>query len=185
MNTILEMYNYHCNTPSDINENLYLLKEVAEQCEHVTEFGVRTVVSTWALLAAYPKKLISYDILYHENIEKAKKLSAIENINFSYFIQDVIKQDFSIEETDFLFIDTKHTYKQLKHELAQHASKVRKFIGFHDIVTFGLVNEFNEKSEPAGLMSAITEFLETNKAWSIEHVKYNNNGMMILKKNYE
>ena len=47
---------------SDINEHLLAINELASGCEHITEFGVRNVVSTWALLAARPKRLVCYDI---------------------------------------------------------------------------------------------------------------------------
>jgi len=51
-----------CNTPSDINEHLPTLKKYAEECSHITEMGVRWVVSTYGLLMGKPKKMISYDI---------------------------------------------------------------------------------------------------------------------------
>ena len=52
-------YNELCVTPSDINEHLPTLKVYAEQCEHVTEMGVRGIVSTYALLMGKPKTMIS------------------------------------------------------------------------------------------------------------------------------
>ena len=33
-----------CETPSDINQHLATLRHYAEECDHVTEFGVRDVV---------------------------------------------------------------------------------------------------------------------------------------------
>ena len=51
------------NTQSDINEHFPAIIELAKECDHITEMGVRTVVSTWAWLAGAPKKgLFSYDI---------------------------------------------------------------------------------------------------------------------------
>ena len=55
-------YTIRCEQPSDINEHLPTLKKYAEECEHITEMGVRWVVSTFAFMAGLPKKLISYDI---------------------------------------------------------------------------------------------------------------------------
>ena len=51
MTKIEAKYREKCATPSDIFEHLPTLRRYAGQCEHVTELGVRTVVSTWALLA--------------------------------------------------------------------------------------------------------------------------------------
>ena len=50
MNKLQEIYEGLCSTPSDINEHLPTLKKYAEECEHITEMGVRWVVSTYALL---------------------------------------------------------------------------------------------------------------------------------------
>ena len=57
-----QTYDELCARPSDINEHLPTLKKYAKECEHITEMGVRWVVSTYALLMGKPKKLISYDI---------------------------------------------------------------------------------------------------------------------------
>ena len=49
--------------PSDINQHIPVIVQLAQECDHITEMGVRTVVSTWAWLAGAPKDgLISYDL---------------------------------------------------------------------------------------------------------------------------
>ena len=60
-------YNKALNTPSDIYQHLPTLLKYGKECNHITEFGVRGIVSTWALLMAQPEKLISYDIASPEN----------------------------------------------------------------------------------------------------------------------
>jgi hypothetical protein len=165
MNGFLEeAYRNGCLTPSDMNEHMPTLLRYARLCEHITEFGVRDFVSTYAFLLANPKKLISYDIVKTKLEEKIP----IQD-NFDYRIEDVLKVD--IEETDLLFIDTLHTYNQLKQELALHASKVRKYIIFHDTVTFG-----------DALNPAINEFLEEHKEWVIKEVFTNCNGLTVISK---
>src|SRR5262245_5381518 len=54
-------YHQACSTPSDINEHLPILSELAQRCDHVTEFGRRTGNSTIAFIHAQPKRLVSYD----------------------------------------------------------------------------------------------------------------------------
>lgn len=49
-------------TPSDINQHIPAIIEYGSKCNHITEMGVRWVVSTWAWLATAPKKLIAYDL---------------------------------------------------------------------------------------------------------------------------
>ena len=114
MRTLNEQYEFQCTRRSDINEHLPTLKKYAEECNHITEMGVRDVVSTWAFLMGNPKKLISYDI---NQINESIILETIKDteIEFKFVLADTTKIE--IEETDLLFIDTLHTYDQLKSEL--------------------------------------------------------------------
>lgn len=181
-------YKIKSELPSDINEHLPTLKKYASKCDHVTEMGVRAANSTWGLLAGKPKRLILYDIYDSGEIPGVLKSAKEENIDCSFHIQNVIEDGFEIEETDFLFIDTLHRYDQLKKELEMHASKVRKFIAFHDTVSYGERDEHDytgviqEKYEKSGLNAAINEFLENNTQWEVAEIFTNNNGLTILKR---
>ena len=128
-----QIINQIYQTPSDINEHIPALIEYASECDHITEMGVRAITSTWAFLGAAPKKLISYDIqdpsTWGENIQDVKDTAGAYGIDFTFILADVLKIE--IEETDLLFLDTWHSYKQLKSELNLHSSKVRKYIIFH------------------------------------------------------
>ena len=174
------MYEKKCNEQSDINQLLPTLKKYSELCEHVTEMGVRWAVSTYALMIGKPKKFVSYDIVpledFRVSLDFLLLLAKNNNIDYSFIVADTLNVE--IDETDFLFIDTYHTYKQLKRELELHASKVKKFMGFHDTTTYGLVGEDGDY----GLWNAIEEFLTENKNWELcEKIEYNN-GLTILKK---
>ena len=95
-----EIYNEKCSITSDINEHLPTLKKYAEECEHITEMGVRWIVSTYAFLMGKPKKLISYDInpINSEPIQEMVK----EVTDFEFRVANTL--DLEIEETDLLFI---------------------------------------------------------------------------------
>ena len=60
--TLQDMFQKARSTPSDINEHCDKLRELASQSETVIEFGMRHGVSTVALLAGQPKRMISYDL---------------------------------------------------------------------------------------------------------------------------
>lgn len=175
--TLDELYKQKCSKKCDINEHLPVLKEYASKVNHITEFGVRRGISTIALLAGKPKILISYDIddKRFKNYKPYKK--AANDTKFTFVKADVLKID--IEETDLLFIDTYHTYEQLKKELILHSKKVKKYIIFHDVITFG---KTGEDGKNPGLMQAISEFISDNKSWSIEKLLKNNNGLCIISK---
>ena len=202
-NEIIEVYKQLCETPSDINEHLSTLEKYAKNCEHITEMGVRCVVSSFPLAIANPKTLIGID-LYNPQIacpagksrfELINKYCDLDNIKYKFIQKNTL--EIEIEDTDLLFIDTFHVYKQLKKELELHGNKAKKYIIFHDTTTYGFNDEIagyeqdnilNEKifiglENKSGLLPAIKEFLDQNTHWSIENVFTNCNGLLILKRN--
>lgn len=176
MSNLQSLYHSYCLTHSDINYHLPKLKEIGEKVNHITEFGVRTGVSSVALLSSKPHTLISYDI---NPFNQSQLLDSLKGDTNYQFIQKSVLE-IEIEETDFLFIDTLHTYDQLKQELELHSSKVRKFIAFHDTHLFGTNGELPNTQ---GLNLAIIEFLNNNTQWSIIYNTSENNGLLVLEKN--
>ncbi len=176
---ILEQkYNELCLNKSDINEHLPTLKKYAEECEHITEMGVRGIVSTYALLMGKPKKLISYDIIPCNWLPVKELVEGVSDFEFK--IGNTL--EIEIEETDFLFIDTLHNYRQLSAELKLHANKVKKYIGFHDTTSFEFHGESYTGTKEDGIWLAIEEFLSENKDWQLDVRYRNNNGLTIIKK---
>jgi len=193
METRIEQeFKLRIQTPSDINELLPDLASAAITCQHITEMGVRNPTSTYAFLRGLEvqkgsKKLISYDIGRYPEVDLVEQLAREASIDFTFILQDVLVAD--IEETDFLFIDTFHTATQLEKELALHAGKVRKYIGFHDTTTFW------ENGEPSyesvqdkgtncgrGLKYALEPFLESHPEWKIVLRREYNNGLTIIER---
>lgn len=164
------MYNYLINTPSDINEHLPTLKNLASECDSILELGVRTGTSTWAFIEGLkPKsKLISVDIKSPNDYgasSSALQLGAKnKDIDFELIIEDSTK--YKSPKVDLLFVDTLHTYSQVSAELKAHAKNVNKYIVFHDTVSC------------PEILPAIKEL----KGFSeVAHYE-NNNGLMVLKK---
>lgn len=156
---------------SDINEHIATMHKYANECNHITEFGVRTGVSTWAWLASRAKVIRCLDIenitnnlqIHFQSAKETKK-------DFTFTCVNTIADKLEIEQTDLLFIDTAHTYEQCSQELKMHGNKVNKYIIFHDTT---LCPELNK---------AIEEFLNKNLNWKIKEVYKNNNGLTILEK---
>ena len=171
-----ETYNFTKREPSDISQHLPKLREYAEKCEHITEFGFRWGCSTYAFLAARPKRLVSYDIVAHEATGNVARLAKENGISFDFFHQDVLKVE--IEETDLLFIDTEHSKEQCEQELALHAGKVRKYLIFHDTATYWEKWDRDDN----GLRYAIEPFMEKHPEWNQVYRAENNNGLLILEK---
>lgn len=168
-------------TPSDIFQHLPILRSLAEQCENVTEFGTRGGVSTTALLSARPRRLTCYDLSRSGEIELLEKAAREVNVAFQLIQRSTVEPGFEIEETDFLFIDTLHTYRQLLNELRLHGHKARRYLAFHDFTTFGLRDEVDQGSEYPGLLPAFFQFLaESKSTWRIAHYNPANNGLVVL-----
>lgn len=189
-----EIVNTLYRTPSDINEHFPAIIKYGSECDHITEMGVRGVYSTWAWLACNPKNgLYSYDlynpIKWGGDLQSVIDTATSYGIKFQFTEADVTK--IVIEPTDLLFIDTWHCYDQLKLELSLHASKVKKYICFHDTTTYAHINEpltsdhnWEEKiTSGKGIWDALNEFLnENNNAWELIERFTNNNGFTIIKR---
>lgn len=163
--------------PSDINENLHILYDLARQCKAVVEMGVRTGVSTRAFLNTNVQ-LTSYDIVLNRQVQDLFNRAKALGKSVKYIEADVLK--IVVDETDLLFIDTLHTYDQLKQELRLHGNKAKKFIAFHDTHTFGINGE--DQKDKKGLLPAIIEFMIDNPHWKFKIHKTNNNGMTVLER---
>ena len=182
--TIEAKYQEKCATPSDINQHLPTLRKYAELCRHVTEMGVRTIVSTWAFLAAKPEHgVLSIDYIHPVkhggNLDEVLELAILERVIFDFIEADTRMVD--ISPTDLLFIDTWHVEEQLRVELERHAPKAQKFIILHDTETFG---ERGETEGHRGLRPALDEFLvsEEGQNWFVLESFKNCNGLTVLER---
>ena len=194
--------NYYrvCNTPSDINEHLYILKDYTTRCSSVVECGVRSIVSSYAFaygLKDVPNnKYYLVDPVRNANINVFLRMCETDGVNAEFFQQSDL--DCPLVQTDLLFIDTWHVYGQLKRELARWHSSVSKYIIMHDTTVdewqgetvragWNAVQQSTETGIPVdeinkGLWPAIAEFLEAHSEWTLEKRLTNNNGLTILKR---
>jgi hypothetical protein len=199
--SISEIYEYNKNAPSDINEHLPTLKSYAEQCNHITECGVRGVVSSWAfaagLLEKKPARLVQVDLETNQNVMMFGSLARTNGIDVVFYKESDLTCP--IEPTDLLFIDTWHVYGHLKRELARWHSSVAKWIIMHDTTVDEWHGEtirigWNAQQQSAehgypvneitlGLWPAIDEFLKEHPEWSLEKRFTNNNGLTVLRRN--
>lgn len=174
--TALELYNRNRSIDSDISGHMETLLRLGQECDHITEFGVRGGNSTSAWLAARPDKLRCYDRNIPDEHALFNAIAVAEDINFAFIQADTAKLD-DIDETDLLFLDTLHTAAQLEAELCHHA-RARRYIVLHDTVAFAWTGEFSGD----GLLKALIEFLLDNPQWRVkEHHKFCN-GLTVLER---
>jgi len=190
MTLVEQNYSRNCERPSDINQHLPTLSRYASECRHITEMGVREVVSTWAFLHGKPEKLVSYDIYTSKGITLVSEAAKEIGVDFTFIQENVL--DITIEETDLLFIDTWHKYGQLIQELTLHAKSVNKYIILHDTTKFATEDEGHwngkykdgrtEGAGKIGLWAAVEDFLGSSPEWKLKERYTNNNGLTILER---
>jgi hypothetical protein len=212
MNKTLDKWNNLNTKEQTFDPDLHsTLLEYGSKCEHITEFGVRWVESTFSFILAKPKRLISVDLdhpsIYTDkgivdggkNLEEAYECAEECGVDFTFELGDSLK--INIEPTDLLFIDTQHSFLHLKHELYLHHSKVKKYIIMHDTLTMkyedqpaGVSSFAYEKDwrpneidpgdwSKCGLGLAIEEFLGKYKDyWILEKEILTGQGLTILKR---
>ncbi len=168
-------YDLACKDQSDIYEHLPILFEYALRCEHITELGTRYGNSTVALMLAR-KKLITYDVCPNDKLDYLKMLGEESLSDFTIKLENPQE----IEETDLLFIDTDHHVDQCSKELRLHESKVRKYLIFHDVVSFWEKGQGYEKG--GGLRYAIEPFMTEHPEWKQVYRSEKNNGLLILER---
>jgi len=180
-----QLYINACNTRSDINEHLPVLDRLAKDCTHVTEFGVRDGTST-VVWFYNDVTLIGYDFYFSPEVNQMFVQANAAGKNTQYRMANILAlQD--IDETDLLFIDSLHNYDQCIFELTHFAHRVRKYIVFHDTVSYGKVGEPSygvvTDKPPHGILLAVAEFLCDNLNWTVKEHHKNNNGLTVLQRN--
>lgn len=198
-----QYYEFAMYLQSDINEHIPTLYKYAKECSHITEFGVRSCVSSWGFLKGLVdssslknKKLIGVDLNYDPQIEVVRDVCKQNNIDYTFIQNNDLNID--IEETDILFIDSWHVYGQLIRELDKHHSKVKKYIIMHDTTVDEFVGEsircgfdiesqhkqtgFTRNEIIVGLWPAVLDFLDSHPEFKILERYTNNNGLTILER---
>lgn len=162
-------------TTSDIQAHMPMLRYLASQSAEVVEFGVRCGFSTISLLAGCPKRMKSFDVNPFEHYRVLKNLAVDTDFTFHQI------NDLHIEpqDCDLLFIDTVHTYQQVKAELKLHGKAARKYIALHDTELYGSVGEDGK----TGINKAIKWFMNQNKQWSVLAHSILDNGLTVLVRN--
>lgn len=189
MNEQLEaLYARHCAAGTAISPHLPRLRALAEKCESVVEFGVKRGVSSSALLLGC-ERVTSFDIA---PTAEARALKAMVGDRWDYRLEDSRSAD--APNCSLLFVDSLHTYEQVKAEL-RHAPKVERYIVFHDVSTFGEVGAMGETGRQSwtyapgkgsvpdahrGIRPAIDELLIGDPSWRIVARYTDSHGLLVL-----
>ena len=181
-----QLYEKRCAAPSDICELLPALAELAAECQAIAEFGVRRGHSTVALLYGLSETgggiLHSFDRdqpATKDEIDGAIIFSEIDPI---WLFTQTDTSTVEIPEVDLLFVDTLHTYEQVRAEIRPDVLKnVHQYIAFHDTELFGWRDEGREDAGP-GIMPAILERLAEDGGWILHSYTRICNGLTVFER---
>jgi len=214
-NSIEETYNYikSCPDPElpknsikDICHYMEILRGYAEKCDHITEFGINQVNSTWAFLVTKPKKLVSVDKDLHHNpikdggiipeeckydnvktnvwLDSASELAAIENIDFEViegWTADAhtasLLADIPVDTIPVVIEQTDLLFIDTLHT---YDCLSRELELHGDKVNKYII--FHDTVLFSGIVPAIDEFLENNKEWKRDRVEHSTPGLTVIKK---
>jgi len=154
----------HAAEMRDMVPHYRTLQGLAHGCRYVVEFGVRTGVSTWALLEALPPDglLLSWDIEEPPVPDQVR-----DDPRWRFHKGDSLTA--TVEQVPGLvFIDTSHTYRQTMDELRLCASWGAPLIVLHD---WNL----------PGVADAVTEFCDRT-GYYIDGVQQSQWGMVWVRK---
>ena len=193
-NRLQEKYDYHANDKTnDMHSHFDILSDIASNCEHVTELGVRGICSSWAFLrgmASMPnrfvtvtpeertklymisaKLLVSIDHIHPNdfggNLKEFEEIAKENDVNTKFIKSSSL--EIELDETQLIFFDTDHNYEQLKRELVLHGNKSTRYLAFHDTTRFA-----------KELIPAINEFLENTDEWIVAHQTNECQGLVVL-----
>jgi hypothetical protein len=171
-----------CGGTSDISAHLPLLEFLAKQCTYCVEFGVRDAYSTAALISGCKGLVTSIDISFSSAINKLLKMKHNGDLPCPWqFVQaNTPDETLDFGYPQLLFIDTLHTYGQIKKELELHGNKPHKFLVFHDTYSQG-ANSLDVVGE-VGIMPAIEEFMAENPQWKEIYRANFNHGLLVLER---
>jgi hypothetical protein len=183
------LYRGHTQRATAITPHLSRLRQWAAGCALAVEFGVRDGASTTALLLG-AQHVISYDLVA---TPAARRLQIVAGDRWDYRLED--SRTATMPGCDLLFLDSLHSYAQVRAELT-HAPQVRKYLVFHDTITFGSIAADGETGRQAwmyvpgtpvppehlGIRPAIDDLMLTDRAWRLAAHYTDSHGLLVLER---
>lgn len=151
---------------SDTSEHLPTLRRLAGECDSVGELGTWHGNSTVAMMMGRPKKMFAVDIAPCRWRDRLEMVAEFYDVDLTIHNGDSRTVD--LPEVDLLFVDSEHSYEQVHAELTQHIDKVRKYLVFHDTVTYSEIQQ------------AIHEVAD--KDFTLVETYINNNGLWVMER---
>jgi len=187
--TLEAFYAWSQAQPTAMAPHLPRLRALAAGLSLAVEFGVKRAASSSALLLS-AARVISYDLV---DTPHARHLAQICP-TWDYRLEDSRTAD--VPPCDLLLLDSLHTYAQVQAELIAHGDQVRKFLVFHDVITFGVIGANGDTGvhswqyepgqsvplEHLGIRPAIDELVIRDPSWRLAASYTDSHGLLVLER---
>ena len=183
MKRIRKEYNKILNN-STVEEGKYYssIRKYAEDCESISELGVRKAEEAVAMMAKGVDKVTLYDLMYAGHINPIMEDLEEEGINFMCLPRNPIRDE--LDKADLFIISSIHTYNNVKMDLSEVKDKANKYIIVTGTEEFGYKNEAQQAGKKEGVVPAVEEFLQNNPKWEkIDQVPYGKGFIVMSKTN--
>jgi hypothetical protein len=174
-----ELFNFSLQQSGKLNGHGAYLSKFASKFKHITEISSDHESSIY-LLAGDPDVLRSYQEDHDYKIDTLREMLGRERnnrktITWTLSLGNVGEMP-SIDKTEALFLNTRHTYERMKLELEQYAHKVEYAIVIAKSIRYG------EKGEDGGrgIGKAVYEFIKENPNWFIVRHDPQQDGMTTI-----
>lgn len=174
-----------------MSPHMVRLRDLARNLD-VVEFGVKRGCSTVAFLCS-ANSVYSVDLVPPRASDLAQWTNAADG---TWIFHQGDTRTIDIPECDLLLVDANHTYASVAAELTRHASKVHRYLVFHDTITFGSIGANVETGDhlwtyvrgqsvpPAalGVRPAIDELMIRDPSWHIAAHYTDSHGLLVLER---
>lgn len=169
-----QFFNRCMDNSSDIFEHLPTLARYARKVRHITEFGVRKGNSTTAFLAGLS---VDGGVMHSYDIEAQQFWAPkIDGVEWNFHRDNTGAEDFRIEATQLLFIDSDHEYHHIVREL-RNAPLVSRYIIMHDTAQDWIPRG------GSGPHTAMNDFRSKNEGkWRLLEQRENCNGLTVFER---
>ena len=188
--SVEEIYEAHRAGRTAMAAHLPTLRELASGLGLAVEFGVNCGGSSSALILG-AEHVVSYDVV---ETPQARELERAAGDRWEYRLGDSRAARFP--PPDILFVDSLHTYAQCQAELVAHASRVFRYLVFHDVITFGVIGADGETGghlweyetgvsvprEALGIRPAIDDLMIRDPSWRIAESYVHSHGLLVLER---
>jgi hypothetical protein len=160
--------------PRDLEKHAGTIIGLASKCEHVTEVTKRKESSAF-LVSSKAKKIVTIQEEKDAWTDGLISAAKAEGVDWQHTYQSLNTTP-DIEETDMLFIDSRHNYSRLSRELRRYSPLVKRFIVIHDTALYGKQGD----DGGMGMIQAIKDWMIESPDWFIAYHTGEQYGLTVL-----